>query len=170
MREEIKVLLVDDHPALRAGLRGLIEDQEDLSVVAEAEDGAEAVVMTERHHPDVILMDVVMFPVDGIEATARITAVDPNLPVLMISGDMSVGHVAHSLRAGAVGYLVKGIEVSEIADGIRKAYAGELVLSDSVRRQINSQVGRDLPFESRVTLLRELGDTVELSTRELQVL
>ena len=143
--DEIRILLVDDQPLIRAGFRALIEAEDDLTVVAEAANGAEAVTLAARHRPDVALVDIQMPVLDGIEATRRIVA-DPALAgtrVVILTNYGIDEHVYEGLRAGAAGFLVKDTEPVDLLHGIRVAARGDALLSPAItRRLIGAYVSR----------------------------
>lgn len=126
------VLLVDDHPVVREGLRGMINAEADLSVVGEAGTGAEAVAMAETLRPDVILMDLRMPDVDGVTATERILATLPNTRVLVVTTYESDADILRAVEAGAAGYLLKDASRTELAEAVRDAARGKTVLAPSV--------------------------------------
>jgi DNA-binding NarL/FixJ family response regulator len=132
----IGVLLVDDAPLLRMGFRMVLEAQPDMTVVGEAGDGAEAVELTARLHPDVVLMDVRMPGVDGIEATARISARIPDSRVLILTTFDLDEYAFAALRAGAAGFLLKNAHPSDLIAGVRTVAAGDGVVAPRVTRQL----------------------------------
>jgi len=135
----IRVLLADDQKLLRHGLRMIVEEEDDLEVVGEASDGAEAVQASARLKPDVILMDIRMPDVDGVEATRQIVAANPDgdgpRVVMLTSFDLDE-YVLGALRAGASGFLLKDASPESIIDGIRVAASGEAMLAPSVTRRL----------------------------------
>jgi DNA-binding NarL/FixJ family response regulator len=134
----ISVLLADDQALLRAGFRALLNAEEDIEVVGEAADGLEAVKLAQRTHPDVVLMDIRMPGVDGLEATRRIAA-DPALTatkVVILTTFELDEYVFEALRTGASGFLVKDTEPVELLRGIRAVAAGDALLSPSVTRRV----------------------------------
>lgn len=134
----IRVVLVDDQALLRAGFRALLDAEDDIEVVAEASDGREALEVVTLHQPDVVLMDIRMPGVDGLEATRRITA-DPKLPdvhvVILTTFDLDE-YVFEAIRIGASGFLVKDTEPAELLAGIRAVAAGDALLSPGVTRRL----------------------------------
>jgi DNA-binding NarL/FixJ family response regulator len=116
-----KVLIVDDHQGFRDGLKAVINLQTDMEVVGEAQDGEKAVAMTRELLPDVILMDVKMPGMDGAEATSRILAELPGMKILALSIYADDGFMANMMRAGALGYILKGCDSEELYGAIRRA-------------------------------------------------
>jgi DNA-binding NarL/FixJ family response regulator len=138
----INVLLVDDAPLLRMGFRMVLEAQPDVAVVGEAGDGAEAVALAAELRPDVVLMDVRMPGVDGIEATARITAADlPSRVLILTTFDLDEYAFA-ALRAGAAGFLLKNAHPSDLIAGIRTVAAGDGVVAPRITRQLIAAFAR----------------------------
>ncbi|MFJ8017719.1 response regulator [Streptomyces sp. NPDC096339] len=147
----IRVVLVDDQPLIRTGLRVLIADTPDLEVVGEAGDGAEAVELVRRLRPDVVIMDIRMPGTDGIEATRRINA-DPQRRtlVLVLTTFDDDEYVYGALRAGASGFLVKDMPLETILDGIRVLAAGDALIAPSVTRRLIAEfAARPAPSPGR---------------------
>jgi DNA-binding NarL/FixJ family response regulator len=115
----IRILLADDHTVVRHGLRALLERQPDMTVVAEAADGRDSVRLAEEQSPDVVVMDIAMPNMNGIEATCRILAANPRTAVVILSMHQDESYVLRSLKAGAKGYLLKDSLRSDIVDAIR---------------------------------------------------
>jgi DNA-binding NarL/FixJ family response regulator len=134
----IRVALVDDQALLRAGLRVLLENENDIAVVGEAGDGEEAISLARRTRPDVMLMDIRMPGLDGVEATKRITSDDrlEGVRVLILTTFESDEYVFEALRVGASGFLVKDSQPTEILSAVRVLAAGEALLSPSVTRRL----------------------------------
>lgn len=130
----IRVLIVDDHTVVRRGLRGFLELLKDFDIVGEAENGREAIAAVERLAPDVILMDILMPEMDGIEATTAIKAEHPEIAVVAITSFIEEDKVAAAIAAGASGYLLKDAEAEEVATAIRAASRGEMHLDPAVVR------------------------------------
>ncbi len=122
MSKKIRVLLVDDHAMVRQDTRELLERQEDLEVIGEAGDGVEAVDMALQLEPDVILMDVRMPKMNGIEATRRIKREQPHISIVALSAYDDAQYVAAAREAGAAGYLLKNVRASELVAMIRTAF------------------------------------------------
>jgi len=132
----IRLLVVDDHPVVRAGMVAVLGEQGDFEVVGEAANGAEALVLVPRLHPDVVLMDLRMPVMDGAEATARITA-DPGAPqVLVLTTYDTDADIVRAVEAGARGYLLKDAPTGVLADAIRRAARGETVLAPPVAARL----------------------------------
>ena len=117
---KIRVLIVDDHGVFRNGLKAVINHQADMEVVGEAEDGEKAVALTRELQPDIILMDVKMPVLDGAETTSRILSEMPGMKILALSIYADDGFMANMMRAGALGYILKGCDTEELSDTIRK--------------------------------------------------
>lgn len=134
--EPVRVLVADDHPVFRDGLASLLDPLAGIEVVARAADGAEAVAMVAEHRPDVVVMDVQMPELNGIEATRRIVAEHPGVGVLVLTMGEDDGTVLSALRAGARGYLRKGAEQDEIVAAIRTVHGGGVVFGASLAARI----------------------------------
>jgi DNA-binding NarL/FixJ family response regulator len=128
----IRVLLADDHVVVRAGVRALLERMEGIEVVAEADDGAEALTLIARHRPQVVLMDISMPGLNGFEATARITKEFPRSRVIVFSMHTTRQHVVQALRAGAAGYLVKEARPDEFESAVRVVARGGTYLGPHI--------------------------------------
>lgn len=130
----IRVLLVDDHKLVRAGLQSLVDSTTDLTVVGSAADGEEAVRLADELDPDVILMDLSMPGIGGVEATRRISARNPGVQVLVLTSFSDGDHVRSALDAGAVGFLLKDSDPQELLDGVRTVVRGESPLDARAAR------------------------------------
>jgi DNA-binding NarL/FixJ family response regulator len=150
----IKVMLVDDHPVVREGLRGMLSAEDDLTVVAEAGGAAEAVAAVRAHEPDVVLMDLRMPGGDGVEATARVLAQRPQTRVVVLTTYDTDADILRAVEAGAAGYLLKDASRYDLAQAVRAAARGETVLAPSVAAKLMSR----------------MRSPVELSRREIDVL
>ncbi|MGX1671200.1 response regulator [Streptomyces sp. NPDC055400] len=139
------VLIVDDQPMQRFGFRMLLESQDDLTVAGEAGDGAEAVRLTARLHPDVVLMDIRMPGLDGIEATRRIVASGARTRVLILTTFDLDEYAYDGLRAGASGFLVKDALPEELLSGIRAVATGDAVVAPSLTRRLLDAYVQHLP-------------------------
>jgi len=138
----IKILIADDHAVVREGTRRILEQEQDLEVVAEASDGEQAVRQATSLKPDVAIIDVAMPQLDGIEATKQIKALCPTITVLILSAYDDDQFVFSLLEAGAAGYLLKSIRSRELVDAIRAVHAGESVLHPSVARKVLNRFAR----------------------------
>lgn len=132
----IKLLLVDDHQMVRLGLSSYFSIQDDMEVIGEAEDGQEGVEKALALRPDVILMDLVMDGMDGIEATKEILAQWPEARIIIVTSFIDDEKVFPAMEAGASGYMLKTSSASEIADAIRSAYEGDTVFEEEVTQKI----------------------------------
>lgn len=131
---KIKVLIVDDHAILRAGLRTLLNLQPDIEVIDEAEEGLEVMEKVQRLQPDVILMDISLPSMDGLEVTAMLKKRHPNVKVLILTMHEDRHYLYPALKAGASGYVVKRAADTELIDAIRAAYRGDAFLHPSMAR------------------------------------
>ncbi|MGA3216020.1 MAG: response regulator transcription factor [Acidimicrobiales bacterium] len=152
----LRLLLVDDHPVVRAGLRGMLAGEPDLEVVGEAADGEEAVLVSAELKPDVVLMDLRMPGIDGAEATRRIAALDPAPAVLVLTTYDTDHDILRAVEAGATGYLLKDTPRAELVQALRAAAGGATVLAPIVAAKL---LGRSRAQANR-----------ELTPRELEVL
>jgi DNA-binding NarL/FixJ family response regulator len=132
----IRLLLVDDHPMTRGGIRFALETQPDFAVVGEASDGAEALRLAEQLHPDIILLDLAMPGMNGVEATRRLRAAFPELHVLVFTAYGDDESVVEALRAGAVSYLLKDTRGEDLCRAVRLAYEGKLVLEPAIAAKL----------------------------------
>jgi DNA-binding NarL/FixJ family response regulator len=165
----IRVLLTDDQALLRATFRILIDSCADMEVVGEASDGAEAVRLTQVHHPDVVLMDIRMPGTDGLAATSVICA-DPDLSatrVLILTTFETEDYVAQALRAGASGFLGKDVTADTLLDGLRTVASGEALLSPAATRTL---IARFLTAPAPGTHLAPPERLAELTVREREVM
>jgi DNA-binding NarL/FixJ family response regulator len=132
----VRVLIADDHPVFRAGLATLLEPHPDIEVVGRAADGAEAVALAAELRPDVVVMDIQMPQVNGIEATRRVLAADPSVGVLVFTMGEDDSTLLSAMRAGARGYLVKGASQEEVTRAITSVHAGGVVFGASLASRI----------------------------------
>ena len=159
----ISVLLADDQVLVRDGFRALIDREADMHVVAEAADGVEAIDLTQRHRPDVVLMDIRMPKLDGLAATRRLTAVHDGPRVLVLTTFDRDEWVYDALQAGASGFLLKDVRATQLTDAIRTVAAGEALLAPSITRRLIEQ------FVARRSRPVPAG-AVPLTDRETEVL
>lgn len=132
----IKVLLADDHAVLRQGIAQVIESQEDMSVVAQAANGEEALDLARTHSPDVLLLDINMPGIDGVEVTRVISSEMPEVNVLILTMYRRDDYVLQAIKAGASGYLLKEVEMAEMLSAIRSVAQGDAVLDPSVVNRV----------------------------------
>jgi DNA-binding NarL/FixJ family response regulator len=132
----IRVLLADDHALVRAGFRALLQSLPDMEVVAEAGDGREALRLIDLHQPDIVLMDIGMPGLNGLEAAARIVEESPHIRVIILSMHATEEYVLRALRAGAVGYLLKDAGTAELELAVRAVVRGEMYLSPAVSKHV----------------------------------
>ena len=160
----IRILLAEDHAVMRTGLRLVLERQPDFQVVGEASDGREAVALAQEHKPDVILMDIGMPNLNGIEAARQVTASLPQTAVVVLSMHSDEAYVLRALQAGALGYLLKESAESDLIAAIRAVHSGKAFFSPAVSRMLVEDYVRQLQD-------REIEDSYELlTTREREVL
>jgi NarL family two-component system response regulator LiaR len=143
--DKIKVLIVDDHAIVRQGLRTFLELQSDIEIVGEAENGLQAVEQTGREHPDVVLLDLVMPVMDGIQATPEILARSPQSRVLILTSFGDDDKVFPAIRAGAQGYLLKDIPPQELAQAVREAHRGKTQLHPDIAQKLMADVAARQP-------------------------
>ena len=160
--DPIRVLLADDHELVRAGIRSLLEKLTDVEVAAEASDGREAIRLVEKHEPHVLLTDIAMPLLSGLEVTRHLTDKFPKVRVVVLSMYSDEEHVYLALRAGAAGYLLKGAAREELELAIRAVAQGEMYLSPTVSKPIIMEYGGRATGET--SLVRRL------SARQIQVL
>lgn len=162
----VRVLLVDDDALVRAGLRMILSSSEEVEVVGEAADGADAVAAVQAHRPDVVLMDIRMPGMDGIAATAALRQLAAPPHVIVLTTFQADEHVMDALRAGADGFLLKDTPPTEIINAVRLVAAGEAMLSPSVTRTLLSHLGNDELAERRRVAAARLAS---LTDREQEV-
>ncbi len=162
--DKIKILLAEDHVIVREGTRELVQREPDMEVVGEADDGEEAVQLAGKLQPDVVIMDIALPKLNGIEATKQIKALYPATAVLILTAYDNDQYIFALLEAGAAGYLLKTVRGHELIDAIRAVSVGESVLHPKIARKVLSRFMplATKPSEERVTEL--------LSERELEVL
>jgi DNA-binding NarL/FixJ family response regulator len=166
--EPIRVLISDDHDLFRKGLRMVLEAEDDIEVVAEAADGQQAVARVEELAPDVVLMDVRMPRMGGIDATRTIRQLFPATRIIVLTVSDEQDDLYGAVKAGANGYLLKEVSIEEVADAVRAVYAGQSLISPSLASKLLSD------FSGRVGPAADPGAAVtpgpRLSEREVEIL
>jgi DNA-binding NarL/FixJ family response regulator len=176
----VHVLLADDHGLVRAGLRALVQRMPGFDVVAEAGDGREALRLVEQHHPDVVLMDVMMPELDGLNATARVAKSFPYTRVIILSMSADEEYVLQAMRIGAVGYVLKNSSTAEFELALHAVSRGETYLSSAVSRHViagyvnrvgteGSSLDRLTPRQREVLQLIAEGNTTKGIARKLHI-
>lgn len=162
MSDPVTVLLVDDHAMVRQGVKAFLATQPDLRVVGEAGSGAESIALAGQLIPDVVLMDLVMAGMDGVEATRQLKRVSPRSQVIVLTSYHEDEHIFPALKAGALSYLLKDIGPNDLADAIRKAAQGEAILHPRVAARVIKEMQSGHTETPNVFH--------ELSDREMEVL
>ncbi|MCG6894002.1 MAG: response regulator transcription factor [Desulfobacteraceae bacterium] len=157
----IRVMLADDHGIVRAGLRRIVEDGGDMTVVAEASDGRSAIRAAQEHIPDVAVVDISMPDLDGLEVTSRLLQEKPDLPIIILTMHEEEQYVVRSIEAGAMGYITKRSAPEQLVHAIRRVFAGRRYLSAEATEALALRVAKGGKGNSVLD---------SLSTRELQVL
>lgn len=160
---DIKVLIADDHVLFRQGTHNLIDREKDMEVVGEAVDGQEAIDLTDSLLPHVVLMDIAMPVINGIEATRTIKKRNPSIAVLILTAYDNDQYIMAILEAGAAGYLLKNVSGSNLVNAIRSVYAGEAVLHPAIAQKVFSRFSGGSQENARP-------QSVELSERETEIL
>lgn len=163
MTDKIRVILADDHAVVRKGIREFLEDEEDITVVAEAENGAQAVALAKEHRPDVLVLDIQMPEMTGIEAARHIKAADPRARILVLTAYDDDPYIFAMLQAGANGYVLKNAPSDELVRAVRAVARGDSALDPAVTAKVMSQLATGKPAGAQ--------DVVEkLTPRELDTL
>jgi DNA-binding NarL/FixJ family response regulator len=174
----LRILLVDDHAVVRAGLRALLQDIQDVEVVAEADDGLAAVTLAQQHRPDLVIMDIAMRGLNGLEATARIKQANPGIRVLILSMHNSKEYVVQALKAGASAYLLKDSAPLELELALRALRNGDAYLSPAVSTHVIEQCVTDAqpaqespltPRQRQVLILIAQGQSTKEIAHRLKV-
>ena len=156
----IRVIIADDHKLFRIGLKKMLREAKDIQVVAEARSGEEAVALCREHEPNVVLMDLCMPGIGGLEATRRISERQPDVKVMVVTACEDSPYPLQALKAGAIGYLTKQVNAEELLKAIKRAFVGKRYLSDEIAQQL------------AVTSLDEETEDpfLQLSNREMQIM
>lgn len=166
MNKPIRVYIVDDHPIVRRGIRDLLDTEEDIVVIGEAVNGRDAVRAAADLQPDVILMDLVMSEMDGIEATRRIQDAHPEVKILVLTSFATDDKLFPAIKAGALGYLIKDTAPEELVRAIHQVYGGEPTLHPDIARKLLAEIGKpaDKPAAADPLTDREM-DVLKLIAR-----
>jgi DNA-binding NarL/FixJ family response regulator len=163
MANQIRILLADDHRALRQGIAQALEAQPDMVVVAQANNGMEAVQLVKIHHPDVALVDINMPEMDGVEATRRITAVSPQTGIIILTMYRHGDYVVEAIKAGASGYLLKEVELEEVLSAIRAVARGESVMDPVIAGRVLAELRSPQSIATQSSV-------PQLSVRDVEIL
>jgi len=161
---KITILLVDDHPLFRKAIRDVLKRQNDFKIIAESSNGLEAIEHTVKMHPDVVIMDINMPVMSGLEATRQIKIKYPDVLVLALTVYNDIAHVISIMEAGAAGYLTKNVAPQEIVAAVRSLTAGETVIEMSVFKEILKNMS------AYITKTFNIDSRIKLTNRELQTL
>lgn len=168
MNEPISVLLVDDHEVVRQGLRAFLEAHPEFAVVGEAGSGREAVKLAQDHIPDVVLMDLIMPEMDGVEATRQVKTVSPRTQIVVLTSYHEDEHIFPALQAGAISYILKDVKMEQLADTIQRAAQGEVTLDPQVAARVIQELhGARAGAPSSGD---DINPFTELTQREMEVL
>jgi two-component system, NarL family, response regulator LiaR len=151
----IRVLIVDDHGVVREGLRAFLELQDGIEVVAEAADGQQALTQAELHHPDVVLMDLVMPRLDGLGAMRELRRRLPEIRVVALTSFLDDERLLPAIQAGAAGYLLKDAEPDEVTRAIRAAYDGQAIIAPAAAARLVEAIAQDGPSPRERLTARE---------------
>lgn len=161
--EKIRILLADDHTVLRQGIAQALELQGDMTVVAQASTGAEAVTLAQQHRPDVALLDINMPELDGVEATRQITTGLPKTGVIILTMYRRDDYIFEAIKAGASGYLLKEVELSELVKAVRTVAQGEAVIDAAIAGRVMAELRTE-------TTLDKTGAAEPLAERDIDIL
>jgi NarL family two-component system response regulator LiaR len=162
MDKPITVLLVDDHQVVRQGVRAFLEAHTEFTVVGEAETGTAAIELVEEHIPDVVLMDLVMPGMDGVEATRRVKNISPRTQIVVLTSYHEDEHIFPALQAGALSYILKDVRMEELAAAVKRAARGEASLHPRVAARVIQELHRSRPDD--------VNPLTELTRREMEIL
>lgn len=165
LTKKITVLIADDHMIVREGIRKLLESESDIEVIGEADTGRKTVAMVQTLHPDVVIMDIAMPQMNGLEATRQILQVDPGVKVLILSAHSDDAYVESVMSLGAAGYLIKQTSAHILTVAVREVLKGNTFYSPSISRRLQKREQNSL---NRKGMLKE--GAFNLSPREIEVL
>jgi two-component system, NarL family, response regulator LiaR len=160
--DKIKILLAEDHTVVREGFKELIDNEKDMTVIGEAENGLEALRLADSLNPDLIIMDISMPVMNGIEATKKIKELYPSINILILTAYDNEEFIFAIIEAKAAGYMLKNVKGKELLNSIRAVHAGDSVLHPSVTKKILNHLQSD-------THIKHEKDLIKLSSRELEV-
>ena len=160
--DEISVVIVDDHALVRQGLRTFLDLDDEIQVIGEAANGVEAVERADQLRPDIVLMDLVMPEMDGIEATKRIRSICPDTQVTVLTSFTEDEKLFPSIKAGAIGYLLKNVSPGDLVNAIKAAHRGEAQLNPQIARRLMEEVSNKPSTLSEEELTRREMDVLRL--------
>ncbi|MFA7173888.1 MAG: response regulator transcription factor [Kiritimatiellia bacterium] len=163
--KKITVLIADDHMIVREGIRKLLEAESDIEVIGEADTGRKTVALTHELHPDVVIMDIAMPHMNGVEATRQILRTNPEVKILILSAHSDDAYVERVMELGAAGYLIKQVSAYFLAEAVREVLKGNTFYSPSIARRLQK---REQNLMSRKGFLKE--GAFNLTSREVEVL
>ncbi|WP_135078280.1 response regulator transcription factor [Terasakiella sp. SH-1] len=170
---KIRVLLIDDHPLVLDGIRSRLEDDDLIEVIAEGANGEEALALAKEHHPDIVLMDINMPVMNGLEAAERFASDEPDVKVLMLTMHDSREYITRVLKAGAKGYILKDVSSSEMVSAIKAVYEGKTYYSSGVTDILLNEGGtKEVPLTDREKTILQLlaeGNSNKHVARELDI-
>lgn len=162
MDETITVMIVDDHEMVRHGAAGYLQAQNDIQVTAEAASGEQALALAKEHVPDVVLMDLVMPGMDGVEATRKLKDLSPRTQIIILTSYHEDEHIFPALQAGAISYLLKDVKAADLVEAIRRAARGEATLHPRIAERVIKEFRVGDPDKQRLF--------TDLTEREMEVL
>ena len=162
MPDPITLLIVDDHEVVRKGVRGYLDTLPEIEVVGEAQSGEEAIELAQKYIPDVILMDLVLPGIDGVESTRLIKNISPRTQIVVLTSYHDDALIFPALKAGAISYILKDMKMDKLAEAVRKAHRGEVILHPKVAARVLQNLRRDSQNDEEVY--------TELTEREMDVL
>jgi NarL family two-component system response regulator LiaR len=162
MSDPITILIVDDHEVVRKGVRGYLDTLPEFEVIGEAYSGEEAIDLVKLHIPDVVLMDLILPGMDGVEATRIVKNISPRTQIVVLTSYHDDSLVFPALKAGAISYILKDMKMDKLADAVKKAHLGEVILHPKVAARVLQNIRKENQLEDDIY--------TELTERELEVL